>query len=155
MGGAARTRIRLCGRLEAELEGRRVEELLPGRQGRLVLAFLAINRPRPIGRDELIDALWPAAPPADPDEALSALLSKVRRALGKEAIEGRRELALVLPEDAEIDVERAFAHAERADTALACCDWATASDEAAAARAIAKRGFLPGHDAPWVEAWRR
>src|SRR5687768_11934776 len=74
--------IRLCGRLEVELGGERIERRLPGRQGPLVLALLVVNRERPVARDELIDALWPASPPSDPDEALSAVPSKVRQALG-------------------------------------------------------------------------
>jgi SARP family transcriptional regulator, regulator of embCAB operon len=50
-------RIELCGRLAAEIDGREVE--LPGRQGRLVLAYLAVHRDRPVTRDELIALLWP------------------------------------------------------------------------------------------------
>ena len=36
------TRIRLCGPLALSLEGREV--VPPGRQGRLVIAYLAVNR---------------------------------------------------------------------------------------------------------------
>ena len=74
------TRIQLCGPLAVELEGRKV--LAPGRQGRLLLAYLIVNRGRACSRDELIELLWPDSAPADPGEALSALLSRVRRALG-------------------------------------------------------------------------
>src|SRR5919204_3491177 len=119
MGTAAATRIQLCGQLKVQLHGRPVEQDLPGRQGRLVLAFLAARRERPVSRDELIDALWPTDPPADPDAALTALLSKVRRAVGKGVIEGRRELTLVLPSNASVDLEEAREAAERADAALA------------------------------------
>ena len=119
---AMTARIRLCGRLEVELGGERVEHRLPGRQGPLVVAVLAVNRERPVSRDELIGALWPDRPPADPDEALSALLSKVRQALGRDVLTGRRELTLALPADAEIDVEQAHAAAARARAALAAGD---------------------------------
>jgi DNA-binding SARP family transcriptional activator/class 3 adenylate cyclase/tetratricopeptide (TPR) repeat protein len=155
MGARGPTRIVLCGPLAVELAGRRVEDGLPGRQGRLVLAYLATRRERPVSRDELIDALWPADPPADPDEALSALLSKVRRALGKGVLEGRRDLTLVLPAGSSIDLEDALQAAERAEAALALSDWRSAWDEAKAAREVASGGFLPGHDAPWVEDRRR
>ena len=40
------------------------------------------SRDRVCSRAELIDALWPEAPPAAADTALSALLSKLRRTLG-------------------------------------------------------------------------
>ena len=56
--------IRLCGPLRIERSGREVA--LPGRQGRLVLAFLLVNRRRAVGRDELLDLLWPDQPPAEP-----------------------------------------------------------------------------------------
>jgi DNA-binding SARP family transcriptional activator len=73
----ARTTIQLCGRFVVELDGRRVEQSLPGRQGRLVFAFLALNRDRPVTRPELVEAVWSSGLPRDPSEALAALLSKV------------------------------------------------------------------------------
>jgi DNA-binding SARP family transcriptional activator/tetratricopeptide (TPR) repeat protein len=155
MGTAAATRIRLCGQLKVQLQGRPVEQDLPGRQGRLVVAYLAARRERPVSRDELIDALWPTDPPSDPDEAMSALLSKVRRALGKGVIEGRRELTLTLPSNASIDLEEAREAADRADAALARSDWRSAFDDATAAVEVASGGFLTGHEAPWVEECRR
>src|SRR4051794_32506899 len=91
--------IRLCGRLSVTVDGRDVA--LRGRQGPLILAYLAAHR-RAVGRDELIALLWPDQPPAEPEEVLSALLSKLRSALGPGAIEGRRELSLAL--EARIDV---------------------------------------------------
>ncbi|HET9740117.1 MAG TPA: AAA family ATPase [Solirubrobacteraceae bacterium] len=147
-------RIRLCGRLEVELGGERVEHRLPGRQGPLVLAVLAVNRERPVSRDELIGALWPNRPPSDPDEALSALLSKVRLAVGREVLPGRRELTLSLPGGAEIDIEQAHGAAERARVALAAGDWAAAWEAASTAADVAGRGFMVGHGAPWVQERR-
>ena len=60
------TRIQVCGRLIVELQGRRLEDTLRGRQGRLLFAYLALNRDRPVRRDELAEALWSGkgAPPA-------------------------------------------------------------------------------------------
>ena len=133
-------RIRLCGRLEIEINGERIEQRLPGRQGPLVLALLAVNRDRPVSRDELIGALWPDAAPADAGEALSALLSKVRQAVGRDVLTGRRELTLMLPDGAEIDVEQAVAAAERARAAAAEADWSTVWEAASAAAAIVGRG---------------
>jgi DNA-binding SARP family transcriptional activator len=149
------TRIRLCGRLEVELDGRRVERRLPGRQGPLVFALLVLNRDRPVARDELIGALWPGAPPADPDDALSAVLSKVRQAVGRETLTGRRELTLTLPADAEVDFEQALAVSERAQAAVAGGDFPAAWEAGSAVLEIAGRGFLVGLDAPWVEDRRR
>ena len=145
------SRIWLCGKLEVELGGERIEGRLPGRQGPLVFALLVLNRGRPVARDELIGALWPGAPPADPDESLSALLSKVRHAVGRQTLTGRHELTLVLPDDIEIDVEQASAASEHAQQAIAAGDWQAARDAASAALQIAARGFLVGLDSPWVE----
>src|SRR5262245_20060912 len=100
----AATRVQLCGPLTLELAGREVAP--PGRQGRLVVAYLVVNRHRPVSREALIDVPWPSDPPADPGEALSALLSHVRRALGADVLP-LRQLALQLPDDAYVDLEAA------------------------------------------------
>src|SRR5512132_2815321 len=99
------TQIRLCGPLSAQLGGSDVA--LPGRQGRLLFAYLVANRRRAVARDELVELLWPEQLPGDPGEALSALLSRVRRALGAGVLTGRREVEVVLPADAWIDLEAA------------------------------------------------
>src|SRR5437870_4571736 len=43
----AGTRIHLCGRLTADIAGSRIEADLPGRQGKLLFAYLVVNRLRP------------------------------------------------------------------------------------------------------------
>lgn len=145
------TRFQLCGRITVEIDGRRIEQELPGRQGRLLFVYLAANRLRPVTRDELVDALWPAEPPANVDAALSALLSKLRRLV---EIEGRGELRLVLPADAWIDLEAASEGLHRAESAAARGEWASAWGPARVTQHICVRGFLPGEDAPWVESLR-
>src|SRR3954454_12958527 len=143
--------IQLCGRFAAELSGRNVEDELPGRKGRLALAYLVANRDRPVTRDELIEVLWPEAPPAAPDELLSALLSKLRRSIGRDALQGRRELTLALPAGGSVDAEEGAAALARAEAALASEDWRAAWDQASAARRVAERGFLAGMEGVWVE----
>jgi len=49
--------VQLCGRFVVELGGRRVEGELPGRQGRLLLAYLVANRARTATREEVLEAL--------------------------------------------------------------------------------------------------
>ena len=97
--------IRLCGPVLVEQNGTRLDAGLPGRQGRLLFAYLALNRTRGCPRDELIDALWPEGPPAAADSALSALLSKLRRALGDGVLTGRGELRLRLDGPVTVDIE--------------------------------------------------
>ena len=119
------------------------------------MVYLAVTRTRPATRDELASALWHDAVPAAADAALSALLSKLRRALGPERLTGRASVQLSLPADAWIDLEAATEAIHRAESAIARADWADAWGPARAAQHIAVRGFLPGEDAPWIAEWRR
>jgi DNA-binding SARP family transcriptional activator len=144
----AHTRIQLCGRLTAEVSGKRIEAALPGRQGRLVFAFLVVNRLRAASRDELVQTLWPSGR----DGGLSPLLSKLRRLV---ELEGRTGIRLVLPADAWVDVEAAADGLHRAEAAVARRDWTAAWGPARVAQHIAQRVFLPAEDAPWVEAGRQ
>ena len=59
LGGTERTRVQLCGRLSVEFDGVEIVTALRGRQVRLLLAYLVINRDRRVGREELIGAVWP------------------------------------------------------------------------------------------------
>ncbi len=154
-GARLTTRIHLCGRITAELDGRRVERDLPGRQGRLLFVYLAVGRARQAARAELLDALWPGEPPAGADGALSSLLSKLRRILGPQRIEGRSHLQLTLAPDAWIDLEAATNAVHRAEGAAARGDWHAAWGPARAAQHIAARGFFVGEDAPWIDERRR
>jgi DNA-binding SARP family transcriptional activator len=138
-----------------ELEGRRVESGLPGRQGRLLFAFLALNRGRRVGRGELVEAVWSREPPRDSAEALAALLSKVRAAVGSAYLDGRTDLMLSLPPDADVDVERALASVHAAESACSLADWPRAWGASLAAQIVAKRTLLPDYEAEWIDEWRR
>jgi predicted ATPase/DNA-binding SARP family transcriptional activator len=155
VAGSSATRVQLCGRLAVELEGEQVEPKLRGRQGRELFAYLVVNRTRPVSRDELVAALWPYEPPPRPGAALSTQLSLLRRAIGAGRIEGRTEIQLVLPDGAWVDVEAAVEALARADASIARGEWEAAWSPAQSAVAIAERGFMPGHDSPWVDARRR
>jgi len=152
--GSVGTRIQLCGRVVVELDGERIDGRLPGRQGRVLFVYLAANRLREAGRDELMEALWPGELPAAADSALSALLSKLRRVVGPERLEGRSGLRLLLPADAWIDLEAARDGVHRAESAIARADWVAAWGPARVAQHIAVREFLPSEDAPWIDERR-
>jgi DNA-binding SARP family transcriptional activator len=147
---AAAVRIQLCGTLAVEIDGRRIDHALPGRQGRLLLTYLVIHRLRAIRRDELIDALWPQTPPAAADTALRALISKLRRLLPAQTLDGRSELRLTLPSDAFVDLENARAAIHRAESALAQGHWHRAWGASQGPLFTARRGFLPDEDAEWI-----
>ena len=145
------TRIQLCGPTVVLLDGVRVEERIPGRQGRLLFAFLVHER-RPATRAELVELLWGGLPPDGAESALSALLSKLRRVV---ALDGRRSIRLQLPDDAWVDVHAAREALHRAESAVAREEWEAAWGPARVAQHIGERPFLPGEDAPWAEDRRR
>src|SRR4051794_6209482 len=150
------TRIELCGRLLVEIDGEELHGALPGRQGRLLFAYLVMHRSRPVRRDELVEALWAEdGQPASGDALLRPPLSRLRKALGPGRLEGRGELMLVLPDDAWIDWEVAQAASARTRKALGDGDFQAALDDATEAAEIAARGLLPGLEAEWIDERRR
>jgi SARP family transcriptional regulator, regulator of embCAB operon len=116
-------RVQLCGTFAVDLLGRRIDNILPGRQGRLLFAYLALSRLQPVSRSTLIDALWGDDRPADAGGALSALISKTRGVVGGDVLRGRTELTLALPEPAHVDVEVALAMLHTAESAVAVGAW--------------------------------
>jgi DNA-binding SARP family transcriptional activator len=106
-----------------EVAGARVEGGLPGRPGRLLLAYAVLRRHDPLPRDELCFAVWGDAPPRTAETSLAALLSKLRRALAPVPVDGTR---IVLPPAARVDVEGARDAIHRAESALVRADHPTA-----------------------------
>jgi DNA-binding SARP family transcriptional activator/tetratricopeptide (TPR) repeat protein len=146
--------IRLCGPVMVDVGGRRLDAGLPGRQGRLLFAYLTVNRNRGCPRDELIDVLWPEGPPAAADSALSALLSKLRRALGDGVLTGRGELRLHLDE-VRVDIEASAAAILEAEAAMETGDHARAAERARTALSTDLQTFLPDADGGWAAEQRR
>ncbi len=138
-----------------EIDGAQLADGLRGKQVPLLLSYLLLNRARHVGREELIGALWPDRAPVSQDAALRTLLSRLRSALGAEALAGRDELILNLPAPVWIDLEAASIEVERAQQALAAADargsWALAQ----VPLNIAGRRLLPGAQALWLEPRRR
>jgi DNA-binding SARP family transcriptional activator/tetratricopeptide (TPR) repeat protein len=151
---AGSARIQLCGEFVFELDDQRREGALRGRQGRLGFAYLLLRRDRPVRRDELIAALWPAdSPPRG--QALAPVLSRLRSAIAPAVIEGRDSVRLRLPEPAWIDVEVALAAIATARRALEQSDPPAALRSAREAVELLAGGLLPGHEAGWLEDERR
>jgi SARP family transcriptional regulator, regulator of embCAB operon len=149
------TRVQLCGRLVVELDGRRVEEALPGAKGRLLFAYLVLNRDRRMSRGELLTAVYGEQASPDQYPSLSVLLSKLRGIIGQELLSGRSEIELVLPRDAFVDVEAAREALHRAESHVAAGEWAESWGPAGVAYHVARRPLLQGEDRPWLEEWRR
>jgi SARP family transcriptional regulator, regulator of embCAB operon len=152
---AGSTRVQLCGPFAVEVAGRRVDQALPGRQGRLLFGHLAMFRLQPVSREALVAALWGDSPPAAAAAALSVVISKVRAVVGPDVLRGRTELSLVLPEPAHVDVETATSAVHTAESAVALGDWRRAWSLGLTAQFVARRRFMPETDAAWAESWRR
>jgi tetratricopeptide (TPR) repeat protein len=75
--------------------------------------------------------------------------------LGADALVGRDELHLELPEPVWVDIEAAVGHVERALAALEADDARRAWALAQVPLNIASRGLLPGAQATWIESQRR
>ncbi len=147
-------RVQICGPLVIERAGERLEAALPGRQGRVLFTYLVVNRHRPVPRDELVEAVWHDAPPSTPDVGLNPLLSKLRRVLGSDTVDGRSTVRLHVPE-AWVDLEAASEAVHRAESAVAQQDWVRAWGPSQVALFVAERDPLTGEDAPWVDEVRR
>jgi predicted ATPase len=152
-------RIDLTGQVKIE-DGDRVldESNLPGRQGRVVLARLALD-PQPVHRDVLADTLWPDGPPATWERTLSGVVSRLRSGFTNAGLDltianafGCYELQR--PADAKLDLELAADHTDAAERALSVGDLSTAAEQGARAVTIARRPLLAGEEGEWLEAAR-
>jgi YVTN family beta-propeller protein len=76
--------FRILGPLEVDHEGR--ELLLEGRQQRALLALLLLHANEVVPVDEIIDELWPEAPPPSATRSVHALVSRLRRLLESEPL---------------------------------------------------------------------
>ncbi|HEX6327901.1 MAG TPA: BTAD domain-containing putative transcriptional regulator [Jiangellaceae bacterium] len=146
-------RVQLCGHFAlVRADGARLDDALPGRLGRLLVAYLVLRRPAPVARDELLEALW-RQEPATHGSALTVLLSRVRTVLGDQ-VRGRGQLSIVLPEGSTVDVETAIAGLHVAQSAVALGDWQRAWAPALTAMLVSRRRFLPEAETWWADEWR-
>lgn len=156
------TRLYLTGGLR--LDGPRstfADADLPGHQGRVAFAVLAVER-RPIAHDELADIVWDEAPPRQWKGALAAMVSKIRSLISAVGLDGPGLLSsgggayrLVLPAETWVDVEDAVRRLDLAEGALRHRQDETATREATVASAILRRPFLAGVDNLWADQVRR
>ena len=148
-----RIQIHLFGTFAVEVDGVDVTAQLPGRKGRAALAYLAVQ-PEGASRDEFVTVLWPDKRPADPRANLRTLLSRIRDAIGNEALEDDRRLRLVT-ESLSLDLADARAHLEEAVAHRDARRVEGAVEHARAAVDILDRPFLPDVEGEWIERIRR
>ncbi len=154
--------VYLCGRMAISGAVLIEEQELPGRQGRLALALLCLERRRPVAVDRLVAVLWADDPPPDAAGALASIVSKLRKILrrccdtGPDVISGTiGTYQLRLPIDCTVDLEDARTAIDRAEGARWRGETGPAWADATVATSIARRGFLPGETGPWVLAVQR
>ena len=163
MAKGVHLKVFLAGRVAVEADGVMIDEgRLPGRQGRLLFAYLVAEQGRPVPRDELAEALWGESPPASWDKALTVVVSKLRHLLSDIGLDGSTALTgafgcyrLELPAGSWVDVTVATNAAHEAEEALAADDVEQAKTAAALAVSLAQGAFLPGEEGGWVEERRR
>jgi DNA-binding SARP family transcriptional activator len=90
-------------------------QALGSRKGRLALCLLALAGGQVVPADVLVDALWGDAPPAQPEDQLAVLISRLRSVLGRDRIQHR---------------DRGY---------LLVCDWLDASELAALTEEMDRR----------------
>jgi len=155
-------RVYVTGRLCLESAGRRLlETQLGSRQGRTALAYLVCERRRAVPREELAEVVWEEGTPPAWDVDLRAVVSRLRAAATRIGLDGSALIGsglgcyhFNLPAGGWVDVEAAADAIHHAETLLRsgrsreACGWALV------ARMNARRPFLPGQDAAWVERRR-
>jgi len=141
----------------AVLDARR----LGGRQARLLLALLVVERVRPLHREEIAERLWGEHPPDAWESALRSLISRLRALLAEAGLPPAEALRtafgcyqLHLPPGGVVDLDLLPRAAAAAEEALATGRPDVAAGEAACACELAARPLLPGEDAPWLERLR-
>lgn len=154
-------RIYLTGGVRCEgPDGLFTDADLPGAQGRAVFAILTMEH-RPLTRDALGDLVWGAAPPPHWNDALTSILSKIRRLLSATGLDGSSIVssgggtcAFVLPPDTWVDAEEAQRRLDAAEGALRRGDPRSVTRDATVASAILRRPLLPGIEGEWVHRRR-
>ena len=138
------------------------ERQLPGRQGRLLFAYLVTKHGTPVPRDELAEALWEGIPPASWDKALRVLVSKLRKVVAESADDATTDLTaafgcyqLDLPAESWVDVLAAQSAAQEAEGSLAADELDGAITAATLAESLLRQPFMPGDDGTWVQGKRR
>ncbi|MEV3938183.1 BTAD domain-containing putative transcriptional regulator [Glycomyces sp. NPDC049804] len=111
-------RIGLLGAFEVQVDGTPVN--LPGARSRALLAALALEAGKIVPKTRLVDWVWGEEPPADEANALQVLVSRLRKALPKGAVESKAGGYVLAVDPACVDVvrfEELVAKARTADDA--------------------------------------
>ena len=140
IGGGSTTQFGILGPLEVWRDGQPVE--LPGPRVRLLLALLVLNAGHVVPAARLIDALWGEATPPGAANALQALVSRLRAALGRELVESRTGGYRLASTPDAVDAQRFERHLAEGRAALAAGDPQRAAELLKAGLALWRGGPL-------------
>jgi DNA-binding SARP family transcriptional activator len=104
--------FRILGALEVVKQGRPLA--LPQQKARALLAYLILHANEAVSADVLVDAVWGAHPPKTVTASLQNYVSRLRKALGAEALISRPPGYLLRAEPDRIDLRRAERLVEQA-----------------------------------------
>lgn len=151
--------VRLAGQVTISAHGRALDaRRLFGRQGRLVLAMLILERHRSISRDELAESLWPAGPPRTWKPAVRGAISNVRKYLAAvglpDSISFDGAYQLLVPCAVEVDIESAQIAAVAARRSLNEGQTDRAVVSAEHALGIVAQPFMADSHGTWIDEQR-
>jgi DNA-binding SARP family transcriptional activator len=155
-GDTRQVRVYVVGGITVEQDTAVLHEReLPGNQGRVALAMLAVEHRHPLGRDEFADELWPDSLPRSWETALRAVISKVRSSLaaaglGSDLITNAFGCYQLRMDRGWLDLNAAAEALHDAETQLSRGDPAGAAVNATVTCLIGSRPFLPGIYSPWT-----
>lgn len=113
--GTSAAEVVLLGRFEVRREGAPVPwSAFGGRQAQRLVRYLASSGGAYVTRDQLIEALWGANLPADPDANLNVVVTRARHALGSPSTIETRPGGYALSPEVTADVDGFVAAAEAA-----------------------------------------
>lgn len=150
----APVRVRLLGPLTVSGE---LPAPVPTGKARRVLAVLASRRGELVPVSALVDALWDGAAPEHADRNVAALVSRLRRALGRDRIDGNAAAYRLIPDGVTVDLLDAAELVQTAELELRHGRFALASTSAErAARLLEADTIMAGeHENAWVLELRR
>lgn len=147
-------RVQLVGRMA--VTGAASGPVPSGRASRL-LAMLAVRHGEFVPASTLADGLWPERPPDRPDRNVAALVSRLRRSLGRDAIDGGPRAYRLVRGPTSVDLTEATDLVATAERELADGEPAAALRSAGRAVALLTAGTpLAGEpDDEWAAQVRR
>jgi DNA-binding SARP family transcriptional activator/tetratricopeptide (TPR) repeat protein len=127
---------------------------LGNRKARVLLKLLAVERDHVVTTERIIEILWPVEPPAQPGENVATLVSRLRKALGADAITGGRGgYRLASAPVAVVDLDEGLDLVVEAERRIGLSQPGVGLSAASRAVDILSRGRILDDepDAPWAD----